>query len=100
MEGINQEENPKAKLMLLFLTSEVGKRKSKGQREINSKVQVPGFRLLTSDFRGGNVEAEVRKRKCGRGKVCSEIAILDVEWKIEWQNNWYSGSKPEMKVGE
>ena len=43
MEGINQEENPKAKLMLLFFTSEVGKWNSEGQREIKSKVQVPGF---------------------------------------------------------
>ena len=65
--------------MFLFLTSEVGRKKLEGQREIKSKVQVPGFQLLTSDFRGGNVEAEVRKRKCGsgRGEVCSKIAILD-----------------------
>ena len=46
------------------------------------------------------MEAEVRKRKCERGKVCSEIAIFYAEWKIEWRNDWYSGSKPEMKVGE
>ena len=61
-------------------------------------LQTLFFRFSTSEVK--REESEVWKRGFEKGKVSSETTILDVELIIEGWNDQYSGSKPDMNVGE